>query len=72
MVVVNKSLKVDDGNDGNDEGLQRIKWLVCCGIHHSDLVNLSQASVTHCWGWMSTFLLGAPNSYCFMGRLGVF
>ncbi len=68
MSIVNKSL---EANDGIDERLYRIKWLVCCGIHHSNLVHLSQALVT-IGDWMNTFLLGAPRSYFFMGRLGVF
>jgi len=43
MFVFNKTLKADGGAN---ERLLRIKWLVNCGIHHSNLVYLNQTFVT--------------------------
>ncbi len=35
--------------------------------------NIFESSLSHYWGWLNTLiLLGAPNSYFFIGRLGVF
>jgi hypothetical protein len=43
MLINNKNLET---NDENDVRLQKIKWLVCCGVHYSNLVHLSQTLLT--------------------------
>jgi hypothetical protein len=54
-------------NDGGDEMLWRIMWLVSCRFHYSNLVYLSQTIVIIGEVWVPLFV-GSLNIHLFHGK----